>query len=167
MALPDDVTLRRARPDDAEAIQRVGRASWHAAYDDILGPETVDERIDEWWDRDGLRDSATDETVMLVADAGERLVGVVHLAPDEEATWVLARLYVRPERWGAGIGTALLDRGVERLPDDAERLRLVVLADNDVGVSFYESCGFEHVGERESTVDEGVAELEYALDLTD
>lgn len=160
------VTVRPARPEEAAEIRAVGRASWHAAYDSILGPDTVDERVDEWWALDDLRESADDESVFLVAE-DDGLVGVGHALPDDTGTWVLGRLYVVPGRWGEGIGTRLLDAVLDRLPADAERLWLVVLADNDVGVSFYESRGFELVRERadEDAVDEGVRELEYELAL--
>lgn len=167
--MTDDRRVRPASPEEADEIQAVGRASWHAAYDDILGPETVDERIDEWWALDGLREAARDDDhVFLVAERDE-LVGVAHATPDDDRPGVygIGRLYVHPDRWGEGVGSALVDGVVERVPDGTERLRLVVLAENEVGVSFYESYGFECVGEREEQADAEHAELVYELPLRD
>ncbi|MEF8840217.1 MAG: hypothetical protein V5A62_01135 [Haloarculaceae archaeon] len=61
--------------------------------------------------------------------------------------------------------TRLVDSLRERLPERVERLRLVALAENDVGVSFYESYGFERVGRR---VEEsgGEAHEEYVYELS-
>lgn len=38
-------TVRQATPDAAPIIHEIARESWHAAYDDFLGPETVDEVV--------------------------------------------------------------------------------------------------------------------------
>ena len=41
------VAIRPARPEDAEAIRETALASWHAAYDDLLGERTVEEIVEE------------------------------------------------------------------------------------------------------------------------
>ncbi|WP_458206019.1 N-acetyltransferase family protein [Haladaptatus sp. NG-SE-30] len=148
-----EYTIRAAVPDDATAIQRVSRESWHAAYDDIIGADTVDETIDEWYDIDSLRDSIVpdDHEFSVVDGAGASLVGFAHAAPlpDEPDTYLLVRIYVIPDEWGSGLGTRLLDRVEGRLRDRGiERLRLNVFADNEVGVGFYESRSFDRIEER-------------------
>ncbi len=75
------------------------------------------------------------------------------------------RLYAHPEHRGEGVGTRLLDELRERLRAGGERLRLVVLAENPVGVPFYESYGFERVGSREGETD-GVAHEGYVHELS-
>lgn len=150
----NDVTIRAAKSDDATAIRRVARESWHAAYDEVVGEETVDEVVDRWYDTEGLREStARDGDEFLVADREDgSIVGFVHVAPitGEDDAFDLVRIYLVPEEWGAGLGTRLLDRAEERIRErGAERLRLTVVADNDMGVGFYESRGFERIEERE------------------
>jgi len=56
------------------------------------------------------------------------------VGPDEAG---LKEIYVRPDYWGEGIGSGLLERGLELLPGDVEALTLDVLAENEVGRSFY------------------------------
>lgn len=169
------VTIRPAQPGEAEPIRALGRAAWHAAYDGILGPETVDRTIDEWWKLTGLRRAAerADDVFLVAAapDATDRppgIVGVAHAVPDrgEAGVYELGRLYVHPDWWDDGLGTALLDRVRDRLPAGADRLRLVVLAANDVGVSFYESYGFARVDRRTAETDgNDHEELVYELAL--
>lgn len=169
---PANTSIRPATPDDASAVRAVGRASWHAAYDDLLGSERVDETIDEWWDLPGLRRATgRDDDVFLVAVTPEAangaVAGVAHAHPDrgEAGVYELGRIYVHPDWWGEGLGTALLDGVRQRLPDATERLRLVVLADNDVGVSFYESYGFERVESRVAGLGDDHEECVYEVTL--
>ena len=105
--------VRQATVRDAEAVQAVARESWHAAYDDFLGYETVEAIVDDWYEIDGLEESITDATersdvVFLVAEAGgdgaheSQSVGFVHVAPspDDPTVASLIRIYVRPDEWG-------------------------------------------------------------------
>lgn len=169
-------TVRQAKHADAREVYRIARESWHSAYDEILGLETVDELVDEWYDIDDLEDSienaaGRDDAAFLVAEApegyGTELVGFAHAGPDPEAASVayLIRIYVRPEAWGEGSGRALLDHLEAELEDAYDRLRLTVLADNEVGVSFYESTGFDRVDTRASDLGDGLDEYVYEREL--
>lgn len=165
------MTVRPVRPDEASALQALGRAAWHAAYDDLLGPVAVDATVDEWWHPGRLREAATEgedgnSRLFLVATGDAGLLGVVDAVPDpdEASRWRVARLYVHPAHWGEGVGTRLVDAVCERLPPGVETLGLAVLAGNDVGVSFYESYGFDRVGVRTGEI--GGQELEeYVYEL--
>jgi len=165
----EEATVRPADPEEAESIRAVGRAAWHAAYDPIHGPETVEELFDSWWSLEDLREGATDgDRTLLVAARDGDVLGMVDAGPDPEREGVfgIGRLYVHPEEWGEGLGTRLVDDLRERLPGDVDRLRLVVLAENEVGVSFYESYGFERVDRRvEESGDEALEEYVYELEL--
>lgn len=64
-----------------------------------------------------------------------------------EATFSLQSIYVHPDRWGTGVGTRLLERiENEASAEGGDRLRLVVMADNERAIGFYEAAGFERVG---------------------
>lgn len=154
------VRIRRADPDDASAVREVARESWRAAYEGILDAETIDRKIDEWYDVDSLADSVEREegAFLMATDAeSDDVVGFAQAGPvpeeDYHGAYVLARIYVHPDCWGEGIGTRLLDQIVGAIRNEgAETLRLAVLADNDVGVAFYEARGFERVREKTSDV---------------
>lgn len=135
--------IRPARPGDAPAVARVARAAWHAAYDDIIGPAAVDSQVEEWYAEADLRRSISGDGPFYVAVENDAVVGFAQgVVTDEGEAW-LPRIYVAPEHWGSGHGSALLERVAGDLADrDPERLQLVVLADNDVGRFFYEGHGF-------------------------
>ncbi|ELY52508.1 GNAT family N-acetyltransferase [Natronolimnohabitans innermongolicus] len=65
--------VRPATLEDVWAIHETARASWHAAYDDILGAERVDDVVDEWYalgDLESAIAGTTDraDAVFLVAE---------------------------------------------------------------------------------------------------
>ncbi|MFC7213408.1 GNAT family N-acetyltransferase [Saliphagus sp. GCM10025334] len=151
--------VRPARLEDARAIRTVARESWHAAYDDLLGSDTVETVTDEWYGLEGLRESIQSRDSHLFvapesdddeADRTDDLAGFVHVGqwPDEPAVGHLARLYVHSSHWGRGLGTSLCERGERALEDDGyDRIRLEVFAKNERALDFYESRGYESVAE--------------------
>ncbi|WP_256298117.1 GNAT family N-acetyltransferase [Haloarchaeobius salinus] len=164
--------LRPAERADVPGVQRVARAGWHAAYDDVMDPDTVDDCIDDWYDAETLVEAIEDDDVdYLVATVDDRVVGYASVGPtgDDHPASVagLYSIYVHPRCWGQGIGTSLFERCVTRLRERGfERLVLRVIADNDVGISFYRRHGFERTGEE--TVElkgQPLTECEFARDL--
>ncbi|ELY52506.1 GNAT family N-acetyltransferase [Natronolimnohabitans innermongolicus] len=168
-----DWTVRYATPADAATVREVARESWHAAYDDLLGPETVDETVSDWYAADDLEASIDDArtrdgAAFLLATANDEGAGFAHAGRlDGGGTALLSRLYVRPDRWGDGAGTALLERVEAELRPPCDRLRAVVLAANEVGVSFYESAGFDRLETRPSDLGDGLEEHVYDRSLAD
>ncbi|MFC6716510.1 GNAT family N-acetyltransferase [Natrialbaceae archaeon GCM10025810] len=165
-------SFRTARREDALAIRRIARAGWHAAYGEFLGHDRIDAIVDRWYEPSRLEGqvvdaAARDDTVFLIAQEDEfatgdddrdgvrgegSAVGFAYAGPwqKDDSIAFLYRIYVHPGRWGDGIGTALLERVVDDLEDHFDRLRLTVLADNEVGVSFYESRGFDRLERRDA-----------------
>ncbi len=140
------MAVRAARPEDAPAVRRVARASWHAAHDHVLGADAVDVLLDRWYGVDDLRASIEGtSSPMYVADVDGELVGFGQGGADEDgpADAVVSRIYVHPDRWGEGHGSGLLDRLFEALRTEGhDSVWLAVLADNEVGRSFYDAHGF-------------------------
>lgn len=150
--------IRDAHPDDAGRVATVARASWHAAYDEVLGAETVDTVVDEWYEREALeaqiRESeGTDATFLVGIVNGERL-GFANGGPargyesdPDGPDAFLSRLYVHPDAWGEGLGTALTGRLARFLRDAGyERVWLEVFEENERAYDFYRALGFERIG---------------------
>jgi ribosomal protein S18 acetylase RimI-like enzyme len=152
--------------DVREVTVAHGRA-WRAAYEGLLPPSLID-RV--------AVDDPSDERVRSeyerLGDYGE---GRVFVAEDEAGTvrgysvfrWgenetkdsvregeaELKELYVDPDRWGEGYGTALLEAGLRRLPDDVDSIALETLEGNEVAARFYEARGFEPDGTTSFEID--------------
>lgn len=157
-------TVRTVK-EDADlrgAIRAHGRA-WKEAYQGILPDavladiptEPTDDLVDQWKER--LSEGR--ETFLIAVDEAGTTRGYVYLRwADGTKEFVhereagLKEIYVDPDVWGEGIGTALLREGLERLPDHIERIKLEVLADNEIGIRFYEARGFSRVSESEHEI---------------
>ncbi|WP_158055282.1 GNAT family N-acetyltransferase [Halorussus halophilus] len=155
--------VRVATTKDVSGIQNVARESWHATYDDILGADSVEQVVDGWYAREGLEQSIEREDgQFLVAEQDGMIVGFAQgVLGEEDDAAHLPRIYVQSDHWGEGVGTELLG-GVETWAEEcgAGRLRLVVLAYNEVGNGFYEKHGYRVVAEREEEL-EGESVVEY------
>jgi ribosomal protein S18 acetylase RimI-like enzyme len=159
--------IRPATADDIGAIVDVAEAAWYAAYGGALDPSTVAAAIAEYYDRELLETAVeTDDVAFYVAEDD----GVAGFASAEQ-TWAdeveLHTIYVHPDRWGEGIGSALLDRTVAWAREqNVDRIACGVLADNAVGVGFFEANGFERGRETEAEIVGTICEeYEYELKL--
>jgi len=135
------IVVRRAEPGDAEAIQQT-----------FLGPRAIAGTLQmpypsiEMW-RKRLADVAPDD-FLLVATIGGDVVGnfglqAVSKSPRRRHVGAVG-MAVRDDRQGRGVGTALLQAGLE-LADgwlNYQRLELSVYTDNVGAVHLYRKFGF-------------------------
>jgi len=167
--MADDVTVRVSHPGDVAAVQRVANAAWHTAYDDVLGADLVDRVLEEWYEDAAVEAGIThDAQDFFVAERGEDVIGYAHVGPHPpRRVHQLYRLYVHPGEWRQGTGRQLLAEVEQALYDrDVQRYEVEVLADNEVGIAFFEATGFERVerSEREMA-GETVSEYVYGKRL--
>lgn len=161
---------------DVKELVRIHGLGWRAAYQDLL-PEHVlgeipvdpsEETITNWTER-----VRADHERFLVAQIDGAVRGYVYVRwGPETKSFVgeneagLKEIYVHPDDWGEGIGTALLERGLDLMPEHIEALKLEMLAGNDVGKGFYEARGFDEVGRSQFAVgDESYPTIVYAKSL--
>ena len=165
------VEIRAAQPADAVPLAGVQLESALTAFADIFPASVakpIAEEIEAEWavllDDPGV-------TVLLAESTGEVVGGVAfgdipELAPPGHG--LLAKLYVRPELFGSGIGTQLYDAAVDELRIAGwNRLWLWVLEGNPRARRMYERRGWAPQSARRTAWPEsGVFEMGYALDLS-
>ncbi|GAA2150542.1 ribosomal protein S18 acetylase RimI-like enzyme [Humibacillus xanthopallidus] len=137
------VTIRRAVPDDAEALAHLHVLVWEEAYTSLMPASvfearraTLTDRIERW----GENITGSPARTIVAADPSG-LVGFASAGParsdDVDVDDELWALYVRASRWGTGVGHALLTDSLGDRP-----ACLWVLRGNDRAITFYGRHGF-------------------------
>jgi 2-(1,2-epoxy-1,2-dihydrophenyl)acetyl-CoA isomerase len=151
--------LRRARVEDAGGIARVWVRAWQIAYRDlvpdrVLGSISVDERRERWVSRL----EAGDRTFVFEEHGIAGYCRVV--VPDE-----VASLYVLPERRRGGIGSALLQAGLDELRPHSVHATLWVFKANHPARAFYTRFGFTPDGAEQTDPGTGLEEIRLRAEL--
>jgi ribosomal protein S18 acetylase RimI-like enzyme len=154
--------IATAMPEDATAIATLHVRAWQAAYAGILAPAflaslSVEVRVECW--RQILQAGDSQTRVAVGDDAS--ILGFVSHGPSRDAAntptqgeiWAL---YVAPERWGQGVGHALLSLALRELRALGRvDVRLWVLAANRRAIRFYASQGFAKIAGSARTIELG------------
>ena len=149
-----DIDVREATADDVEPVREVARDSWYAAYGGFIAPDAIERGLETSYDPELLAAAVAHEAIaFFVAEVDAEVVGFA----SAERTWAdeveLHTLYVHPDRWGEGIGSALVDRVASWAREEGvDRVACGVLADNVVGVGFFEAVGFTRGRETEAEI---------------
>jgi ribosomal protein S18 acetylase RimI-like enzyme len=132
------ITVRRAGPEDSEAIGRLLH-DFNTEFDEPTpGPTQLAERIRQLL--------AEGHTAVLVGGAGPDGLAVLRFRP---SIWTpglecyLAELYVAPARRGQGLGRALMVAAIELARrEGADYMELGTGEDDVAARALYESLGF-------------------------
>jgi GNAT superfamily N-acetyltransferase len=154
MSCPPGVTIRRAVPEDAEALAHLHIDVWDDAYTGLMPQGILDdrrvkvaERVARW------RGILGQDPDVFLAESEDGLIGFASVGRGEDndvdTDLELKSLYVRATWWGTGVGYALFETA---LGDRAAYLW--VLAGNTRAIRFYERQGFRLDG-TEDEHDEG------------
>jgi GNAT superfamily N-acetyltransferase len=166
------VEIRKAGPQDAEAINEVQVRTWQTAYVDYFTKEFLDGQ-DRFLTASGIEQrrgflSNEAQTTLVAEDEGLILGFASVLANREELgedVGELAAIYVDPDHWGRGIGSALLKSAEATLVASGfKRAILWTLSANQRTRRFYERHGWRFDGAR-STFVTGAELIRYAREL--
>ncbi len=139
--------IRDANIDDARGIAAVHVASERAAYrgifqDVALNDLEIDERELTWRARIASR---TSKTIVAIHDGkicGWINFGATRDSSEADRTAEIRAMYVSPERWRMGVGTALWNFAKASLNLSYSDVTLWVLESNDLARAFYAKVGF-------------------------
>ncbi len=127
-------TLRRYEPRDEDAVIALWLRTWQTAYPQLDFAARVD-----WW-RERWRIELVPAAEVMIADAQGQMIGFVTVDP---RSLYLDQIVVAPERWGSGVGAALIAEAKRISPAG---LDLDVNTDNARAVRFYGKEGFSISG---------------------
>jgi GNAT superfamily N-acetyltransferase len=165
--------IRPAVPEDAMAVARVHVRSWQAAYRGLLPGAYLDALKPE--DRAGKYNFVHEDPQLpytLVGDSGGEIAGFATTMParDKEMQGYgeLCALYLDPDYWRRGLGSALHAAAWERLRSQGfDKSLLWVLQGNSRAERFYEAMGWcsDGMRRRDTIWDVEVEELRYVQPL--
>ena len=149
-----DVVIRLAVGSDGSQIGLVHARTWQATYRGLL-PQPFLDGLDaakrgKYWEQYLSEDARPGETV-LVAEEDGVVVGFASVGPsrDEDANGKgeVRAIYLLAERWGRGIGRALLDAALNTQRQAGyTQATLWVLETNARARQFYEAGGWARDG---------------------
>ena len=159
-------SVRPATVRDAKAIARVHATTAQAAYQDLIAQDpsvgpTMEQRQAHW--REAIEYSEPQVQVLL---HGDEMVGFVGFDRSRDkgtpsTTGEIWSLYVLPEHWGQGAGTALWDAANDGLKDEGcTKVTVWVPVRNDRALQFFEHFGFKREMTTLKTVSVGKLKIE-------
>jgi ribosomal protein S18 acetylase RimI-like enzyme len=149
-------TIRRAGPADAEALSRIGAATFTETFAHLYPPEDLAAFLPYAYGLERTRADLADPTRALwIVEAGDRVVGYALAGPCDlphpEVTATcgeLKRLYLLREFQGGGTGGRLLEETLAWLgSQQRQTLWIGVWSENHGAQRLYGRLGFEKVGE--------------------
>ena len=139
------ITIRTARPSDAEEIAAVHDAAWRDAYRGIIPGRELERMIARrgplWWHNALMHGSRLavldyDDTICGYTSYGRNRVPALPFRGE------VFELYLAPEFQGLGFGRRLFDAARKDLVDHGYSSALVwALADNERALGFYRRLG--------------------------
>lgn len=159
-------SVRPATVRDAKAIARVHATTAQATYRDLLAAEalagpSMDQRQAHW--REAIEYS---EPQVQVAIRDEEMVGFVGFDRSRDkgtpsTTGEIWALYVLPEHWSHGAGTALWDAANDGLKEEGcTKVTVWVPVRNERALQFFEHIGFKREMNTLKTVSVGQTKIE-------
>ena len=144
------LVLREASGEDVPGLAHLHLAAWRKAFPGIL-PERYLAELSE----DGFRARWREllelrgRTNLVAASESGEMLGFVAFGRSREdaAACEIYGLYVHPDSWRAGVGTALMRAALERIGGGL-RVLLWVMEDNTRARRFYERAGFSWSGRK-------------------
>ncbi|MFW9918031.1 MAG: GNAT family N-acetyltransferase [Candidatus Thorarchaeota archaeon] len=160
--------IQDAKIEDIPDIREIGKRSLWDTFRDIMSDSLIRTALSQWWSRSYLEMTILSTNhITLVAKLDEQIVGYIEcevlekakahalgLGEAESYQAVLWKVFVLLSNRGKGIGTSLINRVIQMLPDNIKNLFVEYVQENERARKFYESNGFliHHI-ERPETAD--------------
>lgn len=154
------ITIRTATQDDIADLAAIHVAGWQGAYgglidQDYIDSQNIEKRMADW--QEWLKDETVHRLIVTLEDKAVGFIayGSLRTAPPGTSkirplySSEIYGLYLLPEVWRQGIGSAILKQAVQNLKEQKHTsMCLWVLSDNKRACDFYQKMGGTRVGKK-------------------
>ena len=151
-------TVRDARTGDANVCAAIHVSSWKVAYAGMMPSQyldslTIGDRLPNWERMLASEQPAGTHILVVEDESGVQGFASCRPLPGDARTGEVGAIYLDPDAWGRGLGTALMKRIVnEARADGLRELTLWVHPMNERARAFYERRGWADDGEERQAV---------------
>lgn len=139
-------SIRPTQITDIPTIIELINDSWARTYDPLIGEQArlamTDKKHVPALFEDEI-DMPTGESIVAVDDTDTIVGHIGGFDKGEYGTFFVDHLHIKPEFFGKGVASDLLDSLSEVVNFRAQRIELTVLQGNDRAIGFYKKYGFE------------------------
>ncbi|MEV7239554.1 GNAT family N-acetyltransferase [Streptomyces sp. NPDC051020] len=137
--MPDELTLRRAAPDDTDAVHALVHSAY-AKWVPVIGRPPKPMTVDYAW-------AITAHRIDLLHQGGE-LVGLIELIVEDDGLLLIENVAVSPSSQGKGIGRRLMGHAEHVAAEGGMgRLRLYTNEQFTENIRLYRRLGYRIDGE--------------------
>lgn len=130
---------------EIQQVQEIATIAWHTTYEGLIALDVQNNYLKLAYNEEMLFKRCT-STPFYVAKIDNKTVGFANFTNRRENGDVeLAAIYLHPNYQNQGIGSALLNYGIEQI--QPARVWINVEAENEIGKRFYLAKGFEFIEE--------------------
>ncbi len=159
-----NVQLRRATPDDRDAVVDVFLGCWRQSYAGVIPQAAIDAMTDHRARALWTRLLQPDVGSVVVAEDERDVIGVTRFET-RDCAGIVHSLYVAPPAHGLGIGTRLLHHATAAMTAEGARTHMLwVFTPNTPSIAFYRARGWLPDGVSRTQDEFGVAELRLRLE---
>lgn len=140
--------IRHMKIEDIKDVQHVAKTSWNDTYDEIIPVHIQETFLSSAYSEEMLK-RRLEVSSLYVAETGNKIMGFANFSKVKDKGEVeLGAIYLLPELQGKGVGTALLNEGINNV-QGASKLFINVEKENETGVKFYKARNFKTLTEFE------------------
>ena len=152
------IDVRYADPNDAELIADLSRQTFYENYAIHNTKEDMDKFMNEQFTKEALvKEVTTSGNIFLLAYIENVVKGYMRMRESKKPTELdnvnaieIARIYACTNDIGKGVGSALMQKGIEVAKENRKQIIwLAVWPNNQRAIEFYIKWGFEKFAEQD------------------
>lgn len=155
--------IKDARLKDAPVIRELALKIWPAAYGKILSTGQIEYMLNKYYSVEAICDQMTTLNYRFIILFDDAPGGFACYNKEKEGTHKLQKLYVDPEKQGAGYGKTLITEVMKRAVEEGSKELILNVNRFNKARYFYEKLGFNIIDEVDLEIGNGYLMEDYIM----